>query len=145
MLVVFVFVFVFPERQVMRKRTHKIKQEHKIRPGQALRYGKQTTQDHLVQRFLLGQADNERVEAGDMLEYHLNSNFPWSDCSAWDPHEVTDIPSEQCSLPLLPSRALSPFLESTPISSPALAMLLPHDHPSRASLTSLKFRCGLGF
>lgn len=127
----------------MRKQTHKIKQEHKIRPGQAQHYGKQTTQDHLVQHFLLGQADNGRVEAGDVLGYHLNSYFPWSDSSAWDPHEVTDIPSEQCSLPLLPSRALSPFLESTPISSPSLAMLLPHDHPSWASLTSLQMWPGV--
>lgn len=39
------------------------------------------------------------------------------------------FPSEQRSLPLHPSRALSPFLENTPISSPTLAMLLPHDLP----------------
>lgn len=101
-----------------------------------------------MQHFLLGQADKGRVEAGDELGYHLNFYFLWSGCSSWDLMRSLIFLSEQRSLFLLgvlPSRALSPFLESTLISSPTLATLLPHDHLSQASLTSLKFRCGLGF
>lgn len=124
----------------MRKRTHKTKQEHKIRPGQAQHYGSKRSRTILCSAsYLVGQTMEELRQE---MRLGTTSTLTSLELAALLGTLMRSLifPSEQCSLPLLPS---APSWRAPLF--PTLAMLLPHDHPSQASLTSLKFRCGLGF